>query len=479
MFPSHPHAAAWNKKAIEYMMNTLSVQSDLSDNHVVDGRPVNEWVRGTNLYPEFTLENHSIFHPAYLECSTYLTTQSAMHCVYGHHAIPQAVDHHLKDTWNVLKTIMLPCGESAFPQGMDWEIHGLPNINLLATFATYKKDSMASEKEKIVLQRIRTWQKMQNGNLAVPGSPLGFTRHAIVAEQVAYGLVAHKLFGSPSSETSNHVAAPLECVRHYPSIEVSIHRTADKFFSFSWKNRIMGMLIPIGTGFENSPHFTVPVHDGFVGSIETSAGNKSIANVVDHTYKELANGFETAGTLHINGDRIEQTIRISAVGERIVVYQDHVRALTDVTVSRELGVPLGIENDELSGGQRILYYQDGKKVLDWHEPSREIEIPGTWVNVDSRLAVIKIAGAGLSYKKANGYNAQAVCADILYGSFLNQRRKFKAGDEIAHRIILCAVDISPEQTEALIKSSKVQHTAAGKELRFDLLEGGEAKVKLQ
>jgi hypothetical protein len=462
------------------MMNTLSVESDLNDKRVVDGRPVNEWVRGANLYPDFTLENHSIFHPAYLECSTYLITQSAMHCVYGHHAIPQAIDHHLADTWNVLKTIMLPCGESAFPQGMDWEIHGLPNINLLATFATYKKDSFAAEKEKIVLQRIRTWQKMQNGNLAVPGSSLGFTRHAIVIEQVAYGLMAHKLFGPAADETTRgEFAAPLECVRHYPSIDVSIHRTADKFFSFSWKNRIMGMLIPIGPGFENSPHFTVPIHDGFVGSMELSAGNKSSAKVIDHTYKELANGFETAGTLHVNGDRIEQTMRISSLGEKVVVYQDRVRALADVTVARELGVPIGIENDELSGRERILYHQDGKTVVNWHEQSREIEVPGAWVNVDSRLALIKIAGADLSYKKANGYNAQAVCADILYGSFSNQRRKFKAGDEIARRIIICAADISPEQTEELLKSSKLQHTAAGKELHFKLPDGGNAKVRLQ
>src|SRR5262249_7342247 len=153
-------------------MNTLSVANDLKDKNVVDGRPVSDWVGGANLYPDFTLENHSIFHPAYLECSTYMLTQSAMQFLYGHHPIPQAIDHHLMDTWQVLQTIMLPCSESAFPQGMDWELHGLPNINLVATFATYKKDPFAAAKEQIVLQRIRGWQKMQNGDLAVPGSSL-------------------------------------------------------------------------------------------------------------------------------------------------------------------------------------------------------------------------------------------------------------------------------------------------------------------
>ncbi len=59
MFPAHPHAAAWNEKGIEYMMNTLSVPQDALDNTLVDGRPVSEWFVGANLNPDFTLENHN------------------------------------------------------------------------------------------------------------------------------------------------------------------------------------------------------------------------------------------------------------------------------------------------------------------------------------------------------------------------------------------------------------------------------------
>ena len=42
MFSTHPHAAAWNEKAIEYMMNTLSVPQDAFDKTLVDGRPVSD-----------------------------------------------------------------------------------------------------------------------------------------------------------------------------------------------------------------------------------------------------------------------------------------------------------------------------------------------------------------------------------------------------------------------------------------------------
>lgn len=480
MFPSHPHAATWREKAVEYTMNTLSVPNDLNDKTLIDGRPVSQWVSGANLHPDFTLENHSIFHPAYLECSTYFLTQSAMHYAYAHHNVPQAANHHLMDTWQVLQTIMLPCGESAFPQGMDWELHGLPKINLLASLATYKQDPLAAGMEKIVLQRIRTWQNMQNGDLAVPGSPLGFTRHAIVAEQATYGYLAHKLFGSPTitETTVSKDASRLKCVRHYSSIEVTLHRTENKLFTFSWKNKIMGMLVPIGAGHEASPHFTVPIQNGFVGSTELSTGGDPKTTVLENTWEENTNGFETTGTLLTNGDRLKQTLRVTSVGEKTVVYQDHVSAQADVSVAREKGVPIGIENDTLSGGKRVIYHRDGKTVLDWQDPSQEIRIAGTWANVDARLGVVTIAGSGMSYKKASGYNAQAVCADVLCGSFSHQRRNVKSGDEVTRRIVVFAVEVTPEETSALSQSAKIKDTPAGKVLRFSLPEGGEAEVPL-
>ena len=54
MFPSHPHAGAWHEAAVKYMVNTLSSAADLRDTSMVDGRTVNQWVRGANLQPDFT-----------------------------------------------------------------------------------------------------------------------------------------------------------------------------------------------------------------------------------------------------------------------------------------------------------------------------------------------------------------------------------------------------------------------------------------
>src|SRR5690349_5446642 len=139
-----------------------------------------------------------------------------MHFVYAHRPIPQAAMHHLLDVWQMFQGILLPSGEPAYPQGMDWELHGITVINLFASLATYQKDPVAARLEQQCLQYERAWQEMENGNLEVPGSRLGFTRHAICAEQAAYGFLAHKLFGAPTKELSAHkLASRVNGVRTY------------------------------------------------------------------------------------------------------------------------------------------------------------------------------------------------------------------------------------------------------------------------
>src|SRR5262249_51977878 len=151
--------------------------------------------------------------------------------------------------WRMFQGILLPNGESACPQGMDWELHGLPYINLFASLACGRKDPLAAHLENNYLQYMRAWQVMQKGDLAVAGSRLGFTRHAICAEQATFGFLSHKIFGAPTQEMSAHeAAAAVECTQAHDWIQVITHRTENKFVSFSWTNRLMGMLMPIGPG---------------------------------------------------------------------------------------------------------------------------------------------------------------------------------------------------------------------------------------
>lgn len=475
MFPSHAHAAAWNQKAIQYMMNTLSAGQDKHDSTVVDGRPVSKWVCTENVHPDFTLENHNVFHPSYVQCSSYFLTQTAMYYTYAGRPVPQAATHHIMDTWRMFQTILLPCGETAYPQGQDWELHGLNPINLFASLGTYMKDPMAAAMEKTNVQYMRAWQELSGGSLAVPGSSFGFTRHAIQGAQAAYSYLAHKVFG-PAAE--GKVDPRPSLVRHYSLVDVVLHRTGSKFMSFSWKNRIMGVLVPIGEGHEASPFVTVPISTGFVGTIQLSGSADAKPATMDRTWTKTASGFETTGVLKTNGGLLKQTAKVTSIGEKTVVYQDRVIAESDVSLSRELGVPIGIENDQVSGGTRTVYHRDGKTVFDWQKPQPLTSLPGGWANVDGRLGIVAAAGSGLAYDQATKYNPQGVHADVVYCSFSDRPRQIKAGDEVAHRAVVFFTEVTPQETSELAQSVSVEGKAGGEVLHFRLPEGGEAEVAL-
>lgn len=480
MFPTNPRATAWHESALDYMMNTLSTDADTHDDSILDGRPVNQWVRGANLGPDFTLENHNIFHPSYVGCSSYFLTQASLYYAYARRTIPAAANHHLIDTWHTFETIMLPWGEAAYPQGMDWELHGLPFLNLFATLATRDHDRFAARMEQTSLQTIRAWQRSNAGSLAPPGSSLGIIRHAINVEQASYGLLAHEVFGPAAqqltaTDANEHVAG----VHEFPFVQIIAHRTQQKFVSFSWKNRIMGLVIPIGEGHNDTPNFTVPITNGLVGSFDLMPRAEQPPTVVRHSWKKTPAGFETTGTILLNGGKLKQTLRLTSIGDQVVVYEDRVTAMADVTVDRERGVPLGIENDPLTGGLRTLTGNDHQAILDWHKPAAPITLAGNWANVDGRLAVVMLEGTGLNYTQASKYSPGiSVGGDILYGSYSNHRRQFKPGDKVAHRLAVVLTETSPEQTAAIANSCRVKKSGDSPILNFELSDGKRVSLSL-
>jgi len=477
MFPSNPHAKLWHETAIKYMMNTLCTEADTHDTNMVDGRPVNKWVLGANLQPDYTLENHNIFHPSYVGCSSYFLTQAAIYYACAGQPVPQAATHHLMDTWRMFQTIILPWAETADPQGMDWELHGLPFIDLYATLATRDKDPFAARMEQSSLQYLRAWQVMGNGSLTLPGSPAGFGRHAINVDLTSYGFLAHKMFGpSVKPLTAREANAQEEGVRDYPYVDFIGQRTPQKFASFSWKNRIMGLLMPI-EDHESNPEFIVPIIDGFIGSFEV-AGRGNKMTVVEHSRKKTPDGFETSGTVLINGGWLKQTLKMISVGSQTVVYEDRVTALTNITVRSERGLPIGIENDSLTGGTRLVSEEAGKIKFDWQKPQKPVALSGSWANVDGRLGVVMMDGAGVTYDQASKYSSLAVYTDVLYGSYSDHPRKFKTGDEVAHRVGVFFVEVTPKETSKLAKSCRIETTPGGQVLRFKQPDGKVVEVPL-
>jgi hypothetical protein len=106
-------------------------------------------------------------------------------------------------------------------------------------------------------------------------------------------------------------------------------------------------------------------------------------------------------------------------------------------------------------------------------------LQSSWANVDGRLGIVVISGSGMAYAQASNYSPGiSVYTDILYGSYSTQLRQFKAGDQVARRVAIFFVEVTPKKTSELAKSCRIETTAGGKELRFKQPDGSDASVAL-
>jgi len=474
MFREHPNAPRWERKSIEYMMNVVSVPRDAKDTTIVDGRPVKDWVSTVNYHPDFTLENHGFFHPTYAMVSPAEVGQGAIFYAYAGRPMPQAAGHNLKQNWMLLQSFMLPSGYWAFAQGMDWALNSDGHIHYLAWLSAYSKDPLAAGMEKQVVQYLRGHRRVHGDEtFAGPASRLGFAREGITGERIAYCLLFHKLLGSAASERTIREAKELIGVCRYSLVDVITHRTGSKFASFSWKNKIMGLVMPIGPGHEGNPYFTTPYTSSLVGSFVLSPDGAHDVRVVQRSWHKTENGFETEGTLLLSGGLLEQKLKFTSIGEKTVIYEDVVTARADVSIAQELGVPVGIENDEFTGNRRTLYHQDGSQIIIGPDTDSLIRIPGKWANVDGRLGIVQVIGSGLAYRDVPKYNRDGGREDYLYASYSDKQRELKAGEEVARRVVIFFVETSPAETAHLAEAARIEETPSGSVLHLTLPEGGE------
>jgi hypothetical protein len=67
---------------------------------------------------------------------------------------------------------------------------------------------------------------------------------------------------------------------------------------------------------------------------------------------------------------------------------------------------------------------------------------------------------------------------MLYGSYFDHPRQFKTGDEVAHRVAVFYVEVSPKETATLAKSCRIEAKPGGPVLHFKQADGKAAEVPL-
>ncbi len=67
MMPTHPHVRQWKAKCSELMVSSYATENDWRQNStVLDGRAVEDWLKGYNAFEDGAVVNHGFIHPDYM-----------------------------------------------------------------------------------------------------------------------------------------------------------------------------------------------------------------------------------------------------------------------------------------------------------------------------------------------------------------------------------------------------------------------------
>ena len=468
LMPHHAHAAGWREALIRYAFNTLSVPADGASQRVIDGKPLREWVTTTQLYPDFTLENHGFFHPTYMMIAPGLEAVAAADLRLANMPVPNALKHNVLKQWKMLQYITLADGSWLFPQGQDWDLHSYEQIVYWAMLAAMYRKPAGALLERRAAGYLRRRQRLnRDGRFVGDMSPLGFTREAAQVERVAQAYLIHKAFGPPPESTDadwNPIA--LKPVRAFLSVGFVVHHFPRGIFSFSWKNHLMGLALPQSQRPDENPYVTTPMLNSLVGTVAIAGQDPRLAgrfHVRGLAIRSRKEGFFVALDTSINDGLIRQQIAVASTAPGILAYVDRLVAQKDVRVVNARGLTIAVENDYLNGNQRQV------SAGDWTAVGGEEgdhALPGLYANIDGRLGLVSALGDGLLYHSAGKPNRPGAREDLLIGSHIQGPVSFTAGAVVAERAGMIILDSSAAETAAVAASTRVTRDGDGLILTF-------------
>lgn len=175
MMPNHPNHSAWMNKNLELLVSTFSRPSDTRSKKMVNGKSLNDWLKGSNCFEDGLLVNHFRIHPEY--CASGLFEFSPLRTYpLAKMKVPTAAVFNLESNYRVFYKHIFKTGDSLpdskvndgkvmapggiiyskatsvpddisdiyFPQGNDWGYYG--RVNYVAADAVA---SVASKNRKV------------------------------------------------------------------------------------------------------------------------------------------------------------------------------------------------------------------------------------------------------------------------------------------------------------------------------------------
>ena len=464
LFPDHPRAAQWYARLREFAVNSYSHPSDATDTTVIDpgydSTTVADLYIGPNLFDDWTLQNHSLFHTSYQNVVMQELGEAALALklfqtgLHGHERWhTNALMHNNRPVMQqVFGSLALADGELAMPNGNDWSLFLYDQITSYTTMACFLGDADALFLENMAYKHIKARQTTTGDGSWLLRADVGARRMGVEAHRVLMTWLMHHTLSTAAlaPSTWQDILDRYGETKIFPDQNVICSATGSRFTTFSWSR---GLKSYTGYIVSHNPALNKTIvpfraHNtgNFLGWYEVDDRPIDAVPVVSGVYRTDARSFVMNGELLTNGGALDNRFAIYSTPGNAVIYLDRVCAEDDVTVRRALGGLMAISMDEFTATERDIYTADcpGGRRVDGDSLCR---FATDWANIDNDLGFVSPGNRAMAL--GDRANNNSIMTAKLYPLYSDTPRSVTRGELVDSRYLIYYTSVSAAETEAL------------------------------
>ncbi|WP_152364334.1 hypothetical protein [Microlunatus speluncae] len=418
----HPHRADWEELARTFLINSVSIAADETDETIVDDLPVRDRFRGANFFDSYALDHHGFLNVGYqIICAS---NAAILHFDLKRRGepAPAALHHHQGDLWRLIRPLIAPDGR-ALRIGGDSRVRYAYCQEYLLPALCYAADRLGDHGALGLLRAqvglIRREQDAAGdgsfygerlADLAV-SSPYYYTR---LESDRASALAMAQVFSAETEPTlpiepTSAASITLNWVDH--DHQAVAHRGRHRLASYSWRafSLTQGLCVPLVDSSLAEWDLNLAPEIRLLGDHRDglgAGGPGRLSRRVEHSrVRSFDGGFVTSGTVvegarltipegWSGGDGARTMIAIAALPDEHTMIGIHRTVTADwwVGVGSVKGLHLNVPNDLYNASRRR--YEHAGGTLERTPGDDERLDLGRWVNVDGVLGVVGLWGSG-------------------------------------------------------------------------------------
>ena len=449
LFPNDPLAPKWFERMRLFAINNYSHSSDATKDYQIDPShegTVASLYKGQNLYDDYTLQNHNLFHTSY---------QNVVMQELGEAALALQLFQGKNQKWasnalmhnnqavmdSVLNWLALTDGELAMPNGNDWSLFLYDQITSYTTMATFLRDPNALMLENLAYKYIKARQKTTKDGSWLLRADVAQRRMGVEAHRVMMTYLMHYVNSTANLKPTSWDAfrEKHSCAMLFPSQNIVRAFTPSRFTCFSWSSGLKSYTGYFASNSVDKNKIIVPYRANNTGNIigwyEVADKPTNATPVVSGIYQLNEDGYVMNGELNTNGSSLNNRFAIYSTPQNAIIYLDYVTANTAATIKAEKGGLLAISTDELMKTTRTLYYGNGNEMVHQQtDGSTFFTAKSNWVNIDNELGVIGINNKQIAFGDRGANNS--IFTSKLYPKYAAGNRSVAAGELVDTRCLV-------------------------------------------